>query len=134
MIKYLFISLGLLWFTLGFSQIRITEPRHEFGDVFEEKGIVYAEFKLVNPYPKDTIFIKSLGLILRAMPAPSAIVYVLTIVRVHRTGSVRPQLLLWQVIALAVVEIQVAAEEIFVMPILTIIGVDNGRLKFESRY
>lgn len=49
----------MLWFSVGFSQIRITKPEHDFGDIFEEKGVVYAEFELINPY-RDTIHIKSI--------------------------------------------------------------------------
>ena len=58
--KFVFISLCLFWSILSFSQIRITNPTYEFGDVFEENGLVYAEFELENPYFKDTIVIKSI--------------------------------------------------------------------------
>lgn len=56
--KILLIALSILVISIGFSQIRITKPEHDFGDIFEEKGIVYTDFELINPY-RDTIHIES---------------------------------------------------------------------------
>lgn len=55
LISIIFILFGLN----GIAQIRITNPKFDFGDIFEENGLVYADFKLTNPYPTDTIKIKS---------------------------------------------------------------------------
>ena len=37
------------------AQIRIGNPIYDIGEVFEEKGLVYATFRLDNPYFNDTI-------------------------------------------------------------------------------
>ena len=60
MIKGGFISIHLIWSVFSFSQIRIATPVYEFGDVFEENGLVHAKFELENPYLKDTIVIRSI--------------------------------------------------------------------------
>lgn len=59
MLKYNTILFILFFGTFSFSQIRITNPKYDFGNIFEEKGLVYATFKLSNPYFSDTIKIKS---------------------------------------------------------------------------
>lgn len=50
----------LLTSQMGWSQIRISEPIQDLGDVFENKGRVKAVFNLVNPYFEDTILIENI--------------------------------------------------------------------------
>lgn len=59
MLKYSVILFVLFFGTQCFSQIRITHPKFDFGNVFEENGVVYANFELENPYFSDTIKINS---------------------------------------------------------------------------
>lgn len=58
--KYSLISFSFILSVFSFSQIRITNPVYEFGDIFEENGLVSAEYELENPYSQDTIFINSI--------------------------------------------------------------------------
>jgi len=60
-LKNILLILCIVWLSnSSFSQIRITSPEFNFGDIFEQKGEVYTTFKLTNPYPKDTIKITSI--------------------------------------------------------------------------
>jgi len=47
--------LSLLCSGIVLSQIRVESSTNDLGDIFEDKGIVITEFKLQNPYFRDTI-------------------------------------------------------------------------------